>query len=91
MTSGLHHITAITRKIQANVDFYCGFLACASSSAPAVSRMQHSCILFYYGDAVASPGSLVSFLAWETGPRGVWAMVRRVRSPPISPSAIASG
>ena len=26
MTSGIHHITAITRKIQANVDFYVGFL-----------------------------------------------------------------
>ena len=26
MVSGIHHITGITRKIQANVDFYVGFL-----------------------------------------------------------------
>jgi phospholipase/carboxylesterase len=26
MTSGIHHLTLITRKVQANVDFYAGFL-----------------------------------------------------------------
>ena len=26
MTSGLHHVTLITRRVQDNVDFYAGFL-----------------------------------------------------------------
>ncbi|MFD2842784.1 VOC family protein [Paracoccus cavernae] len=26
MTTGIHHVTLITRKVQANVDFYAGFL-----------------------------------------------------------------
>ena len=26
MTTGIHHLTAITRNVQANVDFYAGFL-----------------------------------------------------------------
>ncbi|MGO7917514.1 VOC family protein, partial [Rhizobium ruizarguesonis] len=26
MVSGIHHVTAVTRKVQANVDFYAGFL-----------------------------------------------------------------
>ena len=26
MVAGIHHITLITRKVQANVDFYAGFL-----------------------------------------------------------------
>ena len=26
MTTGIHHVTAITRRVQANVDFYLGFL-----------------------------------------------------------------
>ena len=26
MTTGIHHVTGITRRVQANVDFYAGFL-----------------------------------------------------------------
>jgi phospholipase/carboxylesterase len=35
MTSGIHHITLITRNVQANVDFYAAFLVCVSSSGRA--------------------------------------------------------
>ncbi|MFN3718544.1 MAG: VOC family protein [Rhizobium rhizophilum] len=69
MTSGLHHITAITRKIQANVDFYCGFLGLRLVKRTGGFEDAAQLHLFY-GDAVASPGSLVTFLAWEDGSRG---------------------
>jgi phospholipase/carboxylesterase len=69
MTSGLHHITAITRKIQANVDFYCGFLGLRLVKRTGGFEDAAQLHLFY-GDAVASPGSLVTFLAWEDGSPG---------------------
>ncbi|MFN3832651.1 MAG: VOC family protein [Allorhizobium sp.] len=69
MASGLHHITAITRKIQANVDFYCGFLGLRLVKRTGGFEDAAQLHLFY-GDAVASPGSLVTFLAWEDGSRG---------------------
>ncbi|MGJ7039014.1 phospholipase/carboxylesterase [Shinella sp. BE166] len=69
MTSGIHHITAITRKIQANVDFYVGFLGLRLVKRTAGYEDADQLHLIY-GDAVASPGSLVTFLAWEDGSPG---------------------
>ena len=69
MTSGLHHITAITRKIQANVDFYVGFLGLRLVKRTGGFEDAAQLHLFY-GDATASAGSLVSFLAWEDGAPG---------------------
>lgn len=69
MTSGLHHITAITRKIQANVDFYVGFLGLRLVKRTAGFEDAAQLHLFY-GDNSASPGSLVTFLAWEDGSPG---------------------
>ena len=69
MTSGLHHITAITRKIQANVDFYVGFLGLRLVKRTAGFEDAEQLHLFY-GDGAASPGSLVTFLAWEDGGLG---------------------
>lgn len=69
MTSGLHHITAITRKIQANVDFYVGFLGLRLVKRTAGFEDARQLHLFY-GDGAATPGSLVTFLAWEEGSQG---------------------
>ncbi|WP_105370134.1 VOC family protein [Neorhizobium huautlense] len=69
MTSGLHHVTAITRKIQANVDFYVGFLGLRLVKRTAGFEDARQLHLFY-GDSGASPGSLVTFLAWEDGSLG---------------------
>lgn len=69
MTSGIHHITAITRKVQANVDFYAGFLGLRlvkQTGGFEDARQLH----LLYGDAEGSPGSLVTFLVWEDGARG---------------------
>jgi phospholipase/carboxylesterase len=69
MVSGIHHITAITRKIQANVDFYVGFLGLRLVKRTAGYEDADQLHLIY-GDAAASPGSLVTFLAWEDGSPG---------------------
>ncbi|WP_332303323.1 VOC family protein [Rhizobium sp. GR12] len=66
---GIHHITMITRKVQANVDFYAGFLGLrlAKRTAGFEDAMQ---LHLLYGDDIASPGSLLTFLVWEDGGRG---------------------
>jgi phospholipase/carboxylesterase len=69
MTSGIHHITALTRKIQANVDFYVGFLGLRLVKRTAGFEDAQQLHLFY-GDGAASLGSLVTFLAWEDGSLG---------------------
>jgi len=69
MTSGLHHVTLITRKVQANVDFYLGFLGLRlvkRTGGYEDARQLH----LFYGDEHGSPGSLVTFLVWEDGSPG---------------------
>lgn len=69
MTSGLHHVTLITRKVQANVDFYVGFLGLRlvkRTGGYEDARQLH----LFYGDAHGSSGSLVTFLVWEDGSPG---------------------
>ncbi|TVP95407.1 MAG: ring-cleaving dioxygenase [Roseinatronobacter sp.] len=69
MPSGLHHLTAITARVQANVDFYAGFLGLrlVKQTAGFADGAQ---LHLFYGDAAGSPGSLISFLVWEGGARG---------------------
>ena len=69
MPSGLHHVTAITARVQANVDFYAGFLGLQLVKQTAGFADGEQLHLFY-GDAQGSPGSLISFLVWEAGARG---------------------
>lgn len=69
MPSGPHHVTAITARVQANVDFYAGFLGLRLVKQTAGFADGEQLHLFY-GDALGSPGSIVSFLVWEAGARG---------------------
>lgn len=69
MPSGIHHVTAITAGVQANVDFYAGFLGLRLVKQTAGFADGEQLHLFY-GDATGSPGSLISFLVWEAGARG---------------------
>jgi phospholipase/carboxylesterase len=65
----LHHVTLITRKVQANVDFYVGFLGLRlvkRTGGYEDARQLH----LFYGDGHGSPGSLVTFLVWEDGSPG---------------------
>lgn len=69
MTSGIHHITLISRRVQANVDFYLGFLGLHLVKRTGGFEDPNQLHLFY-GDASGSPGSLVTFLIWEDGSPG---------------------
>ncbi|MBL6081552.1 VOC family protein [Belnapia sp. T18] len=69
MTTGIHHITGITANVQANVDFYVGFLGLRlvkRTGGFADAEQLH----LLYGDGLGSPGSLLTFLVWEAGGRG---------------------
>ncbi|MFN3273861.1 MAG: VOC family protein [Paracoccus sp. (in: a-proteobacteria)] len=67
--TGLHHVTAITRDVQANVDFWMGFLGLSLVKQTAGFEDARQLHLFY-GDAQGAPGSLVSFLVWQDGAPG---------------------
>lgn len=67
--TGLHHVTAITRDVQANVDFWMGFLGLSLAKQTAGFEDARQLHLFY-GDAQGTPGSLVSFLVWQDGAPG---------------------
>ncbi len=69
MTSGIHHVTAITRRVQANVDFYAGFLGLRLVKQTGGYEDAEQLHLFY-GDRLGSPGSIVTFLVWESGAAG---------------------
>lgn len=69
MATGIHHVTGITANVQANVDFYAGFLGLRLVKRTGGFEDAEQLHLFY-GDAEGSPGSLVSFLVWEAGGRG---------------------
>lgn len=69
MTSGIHHLTLITRKVQANVDFYTGFLGLRLVKQTGGFEDAEQLHLFY-GDRSGSPGSLITFLVWEDGAQG---------------------
>jgi len=69
MTTGIHHVTGITANVQANVDFYAGFLGLRLVKRTGGFEDAEQLHLFY-GDAAGTPGTLVSFLVWESGGRG---------------------
>lgn len=69
MATGIHHVTLITRNVQANVDFYMGFLGLHLVKQTGGYEDAEQLHLFY-GDPAGTPGSLVTFLVWEDGAPG---------------------
>ncbi len=67
--TGLHHVTAIAGDPQANVDFYTGILGLRLVKKT-VNFDDPGSYHFYYGDAMGSPGTLMTFFAWPDGRRG---------------------
>lgn len=67
--TGIHHVTSITANVQANVDFYAGFLGLKLVKQTGGYEDGEQLHLFY-GDALGNPGTLVSFLVWEAAGRG---------------------
>lgn len=66
---GIHHVTLVTRRAQANLDFYVGVLGLRLVKRTAGFEDAAQLHLFY-GNALGTPGSLVTFLVWEDGAPG---------------------
>jgi catechol 2,3-dioxygenase-like lactoylglutathione lyase family enzyme len=61
--TGLHHVTAITRDLEATTAFYrdvLGLALVAEETNPDDPEARH----FWFGDADGTPGTLVSFLEY---------------------------
>lgn len=69
LSNGIHHVTLITRDVQANVDFYVGFLGLHLVKRTGGYEDGQQLHLFY-GDDAGAPGSLVTFLVWQDGAPG---------------------
>ena len=62
--SGLHHVTGITADVQADVDFYVGFLGLKLVKRTGGNTDAEQLHLIY-GDSLGSPGSLLTLLRWD--------------------------
>lgn len=69
MLLGLHHVTAFAGDAQRNLDFYSHFLGWKLVKRT-VNFDDPATYHFYYGNPQASPGSLLTFFPWPTGPVG---------------------
>lgn len=66
---GLHHVTAIARDAQANLDFYTRVLGLRLVKRT-VNFDAPDTYHFYYGDTAASPGSLITFFPFADAASG---------------------
>ncbi len=66
---GLHHVTAIAGDPQRNIDFYTRVLGLRLVKKT-VNFDDPSTYHLYYGDAVGSPGSILTFFPWTGLRRG---------------------
>jgi glyoxalase family protein len=66
---GIHHVTAIARDPQANVDFYTRTLGLRLVKQTVNFDAPDSYHL-YYGDEQGSPASLLTFFPWPGAPKG---------------------
>ncbi|MFO7546336.1 MAG: VOC family protein [Trueperaceae bacterium] len=69
-TGGLHHVTAIAGRPQANIDFYVRVLGLRLVKRT-VNYDDPETYHFYFGDAEASPGTLLTFFPWPGAGPGV--------------------
>lgn len=68
-TKGIHHITAITKDAQKNLNFYEGFLG-QRFVKRTVNFDDPNVYHLYYGDYVGSPGTALTFFNWSDLPPG---------------------
>lgn len=67
---GLHHVTAVARDPQRNIDFYRNVLG-QRFVKRTVNFDSPDTYHFYFGDEIGSPGSILTFFAWPQMRRGV--------------------
>jgi glyoxalase family protein len=66
---GIHHVTAIAREPQRNLDFYAGTLGMRLVKVT-INYDDTGTYHLYYGDELGRPGSLLTFFAWTSGRPG---------------------
>jgi len=69
-TPGLHHVTAIAGRPQANIDFYVRVLGLRLVKRT-VNYDDPETYHFYFGDAEGTPGTLLTFFPWPGAGPGV--------------------
>ena len=79
---GIHHVTAITADVQANIDFYCGVLGLRLVKLT-VNFDDPGSYHLYYGDELGRPGTIMTFFAWPGAHRG------RIGPPQVTVTAFA--
>ena len=68
--TGLHHVTAIAGNPQRNLDFYVELLGLRLVKRT-VNFDDPGSYHFYFGDAVGTPGTILTFFAWPGSRRGI--------------------
>jgi glyoxalase family protein len=68
--TGLHHVTAIASDPQRNLDFYVGLLGLRLVKRT-INFDDPGSYHFYFGDAVGTPGTILTFFPWPSARRGV--------------------
>lgn len=66
---GLHHVTAIASDPQRNLDFYVGLLGLRLVKRT-VNFDDPGSYHFYFGDAVGTPGTVMTFFPWPNARQG---------------------
>lgn len=66
---GIHHVTALARDPQANVDFYTGVLGLRLVKKT-VNFDDPGTYHLYYGDEQGRPGTIITFFPWPMAKRG---------------------
>jgi glyoxalase family protein len=66
---GIHHVTAMAGDPQTNVDFYCGVLGLRLVKLT-VNFDDPNTYHLYYGDAIGSPGTILTFFPLGQNSRG---------------------
>jgi len=66
---GIHHVSAITSDALRNIDFYTGVLGLRLIKQ-AVNFDDPDVYHLYYGDDLATPGSVITFFVWPQSNRG---------------------
>jgi len=67
---GLHHVTAVTRDAQVNVDFYRNILG-QRFVKKTVNFDAPDTYHFYFADEIGTPGTVLTFFVWRNVKRGV--------------------
>jgi glyoxalase family protein len=66
---GIHHVTAIARNPQKNIDFYTQILGLRLVKLT-VNFDDPTTYHLYYGDETGRPGTILTFFPWADAPKG---------------------